>query len=306
MPDDQSAHAAQSRDETVPSALVAMVRRAVDDLETLLNTLSARSDRTLAAIVDQARRDDDPPLAGAMVLASRCAEIMATPPETIARRTDMLAELIRARGLLNSASRPGSAEPFRLAAFCTGERRLARGRGAGLPRSGPGGGVPPLPRPAAAAADRRGADPRPEPLGRPAVPRHPPLGDAAGTDRFARPGEGAGGGTGRDRDAPDGHSSRARDDPRRRERPVLPPGGRDARRRGPAGHGARPLGARAAGGRLGGAGVHVLRLHHPGAVRAAALGRAVGGAAALPPRGGARAIRHAADTSRRRSIIRQQ
>lgn len=130
MPDDQSAHAAQARDETVPSALVATVQRAVDDLETLLNTLSARSDRTLAAVVEQARRDDDPLLASAMVFTSRCAEIMATPPATIARRKDMLADLIRARDLLNSASWPASAETFRLTAFYTGKRRLERENGA--------------------------------------------------------------------------------------------------------------------------------------------------------------------------------
>lgn len=130
MPDDQHARAASGRDESVPPALLAMVRRAVDDLETLLNTLSARSDRTLAAIVERVARDDDPLVAGAAAFTMRCAEIMATPPETIAKRTDLLADLIRARDLLNSASWPATADTFRLTAFYAGKRRLDRENGA--------------------------------------------------------------------------------------------------------------------------------------------------------------------------------
>jgi hypothetical protein len=122
MPDDQTALAA--RDDAQPAALLAMVRRAVDDLETLLNTLSARSDRTLAQIIARAADKDDALLASAAAFAGRCAEIMATPAETIARRTDLLADLIRARDLLNTASWPATADTFRLTAFYTGKRRL--------------------------------------------------------------------------------------------------------------------------------------------------------------------------------------
>ncbi|WP_019015627.1 hypothetical protein [Elioraea tepidiphila] len=123
MPDDQTART-PTREESVPPALLAMVRRAVDDLETLLNTLSARSDKTLAQIVERAAAKEDPLLASAAAFTHRCAEIMATPPETIARRTDLLADLIRARDLLNTASWPATADTFRLTAFYTGKRRL--------------------------------------------------------------------------------------------------------------------------------------------------------------------------------------
>ncbi|WP_439576220.1 hypothetical protein [Elioraea sp.] len=129
MPDDQSARAAPPRDDAVPPALLAMVRRAVDDLETLLTTLSARSDKTLGAIVERAVDKDDPLLASAVAFTTRCAEIMATPAETIVRRTDLLADLIRARDLLNSASWPATADTFRLTAFYTGKRRLDQENG---------------------------------------------------------------------------------------------------------------------------------------------------------------------------------
>lgn len=113
----------------MPFALLSMVRRAVDDLETLLNTLSARSDKTLGAIVERAIDTNDPLLASAVAFTTRCAEIMATPPETIARRTDLLADLIRARDLLNSAAWPATADTFRLTALCTGKRRLDQENG---------------------------------------------------------------------------------------------------------------------------------------------------------------------------------
>lgn len=130
MPDDQSARAAAPPDGSVPFALLSMVRRAVDDLETLLNTLSARSDKTLGAIVERAINKDDPLLASAVAFTTRCAEIIATPPEMIARRTDLLADLIRARDLLNSASWPATADTFRLTALYTGKRRLDQENGA--------------------------------------------------------------------------------------------------------------------------------------------------------------------------------
>jgi uncharacterized protein (DUF1778 family) len=125
MPDDQSARAVAPLEGSVPFALLSMVRRAVDDLETLLNTLSARSDRTLGAIIERAIRTGDLLLESAAAFTRRCAEIMATPPETIALKTDLLAGLIRARDLLNSASWPATADTFRLTAFYTGKRRLA-------------------------------------------------------------------------------------------------------------------------------------------------------------------------------------
>ena len=128
MPDDQTART-PARDDAVPPALLAMVRRAVDDLETLLTTLSARSDKTLAEIVTRVANKDDALLASAASFTVRCAEIMATPPETIARRTDLLADLIRARDLLNSASWPATADTFRLTAFYTGKRRLDQENG---------------------------------------------------------------------------------------------------------------------------------------------------------------------------------
>jgi hypothetical protein len=125
MPDDQSARAVAPLEGSVPFALLSMVRRAVDDLETLLNTLSARSDRTLGAIIERAIRTGDLLLESAAAFTRRCAEIMATPPETIALKTDLLAGLIRARDLLNSAFWPATADTFRLTAFYTGKRRLA-------------------------------------------------------------------------------------------------------------------------------------------------------------------------------------
>jgi hypothetical protein len=125
MPYDQSARAVDPLEGSVPFALLSMVRRAVDDLETLLNTLSARSDKTLGAIIERAIKKDDRLLASAAAFTRRCAKIMATPPETIALKTDLLADLIRARDLLNSASWPATADTFRLTAFYTGKRRLA-------------------------------------------------------------------------------------------------------------------------------------------------------------------------------------
>jgi hypothetical protein len=129
MPDDQSARAVDPLEGSVPFALLSMMRRAVDDLETLLNTLSARSDKTLGAIIERAIRTDDPLLASAAASTRRCAEIMSTPPETIALRTDLLADLLRARDLLNRASWPATADTLRLTTFSTGKRRLAQENG---------------------------------------------------------------------------------------------------------------------------------------------------------------------------------
>ncbi|MFQ3622362.1 MAG: hypothetical protein SNJ73_02330 [Acetobacteraceae bacterium] len=133
MPDDQTNRdrvaarpaAAGAHQGELPPALFAMVRRALDDLETLLGTLSARSDKGLAAILREAIDPADPLLASANAFTLRCAELLATPAATIACRNDLLADLIRARDVLNSAAFPASADTYRLTAFYAGRRRLA-------------------------------------------------------------------------------------------------------------------------------------------------------------------------------------
>lgn len=122
MPDAPIAGFAPS--DIAPPALLAMVRRALDDLETLLSMVSARSDRTLAEIIERAADGNDPLLASPAAFTRRCAEIMTMTAETIARRSDLVADLIRARDVLNRACWPANAETFRLIAFYTGKRRL--------------------------------------------------------------------------------------------------------------------------------------------------------------------------------------
>lgn len=111
-------------DVACPHALLTMVRRALDDLETLIGTLSARSDRGLAAAIAKVAVPNDPLFASAEHFLLRCAELMATPPAMIASRKDLLADLIRARDALNSAAFPASAETFRLTGFYCGRRRI--------------------------------------------------------------------------------------------------------------------------------------------------------------------------------------
>lgn len=109
---------------TPPPSLVAMVRRALDDVKTLIAALSARGDRGLRGAVAKAAADNDSLFASTERFLARCAQLITTPPETIAQYGDKLAELIRARDALNAAAFAASADTVRLTAFYCGNRRL--------------------------------------------------------------------------------------------------------------------------------------------------------------------------------------
>ncbi len=125
MPDDQAGRDTPGeRPRPATAALDATVRRALDDLDTLITTLSARSDKGLSAIIDAAARPGDTLLASPAVFTARCAELLTTPVKTIVHKNDLLADLLRACDVLNSASYPASAATFRMTAFYTGNRRI--------------------------------------------------------------------------------------------------------------------------------------------------------------------------------------
>lgn len=104
--------------------ILLLVRRALDDLETLVENLSARSDHGLMEIVRAHAVMGDRLLADENTFFARIAHLQRTQAEAIAADDALLTDLIRARDLLNAASWPASADTFRLTAFYSGQRPI--------------------------------------------------------------------------------------------------------------------------------------------------------------------------------------